>query len=158
MIPYELVNAIQNDAVVPGDNWYLTGVTRTHLTAETALAIHDHLLKMRASHPLLGHFIMIWEYYPLAQRIMSVKSDAMAFRMRTADLGCLIGLQWDSSVKDEKVKAKARELATEHRNFCEKLIKAQAGYLQRAEADKDVAYGNYGKSISLTRKGIPALT
>jgi hypothetical protein len=150
MIPYEMVNGMTNDAVVPGNNWYFSGITRTHLTAETAVEIHEHLLKVRASHSLLGDFVMMWEYYPLAQKIKSVKSDAMAFRMRTADLGCLLGLRWDGSVKDEKVKVKAKELVTEHRLFCEKLVKAQKGYLQRAEADKDIAYGNYGKLITPT--------
>ena len=158
MIPYEVLNGITNYAVVPGDNWYLTGVTRTHLVAETAVAIHDHLLRMRAAHPLLRDFIMMWEYYPLAQKVMTVKSDATAFRMRTTDLGCLLGLRWDGSVKDEEVKAKAKELATEHRIYCEKLIRAQKGYLQRPEADKEIGYGNYGKLINSTRRGLPSLT
>lgn len=149
MIPYEVLNSITNDAALPGKNVCASGISRTHLTAETAVAIHSQLLKMRASHPLLGDFIMIWEYYPAAQRIMSVRPDAMAFRMRTPDLGCLITLKWDGSVKDKEVEARARHLVTEHRVFCEKLIKDQAGYLQRPEADKDVAYGNYGRTINL---------
>ena len=151
MIPYEVLNSITNYAAPPGKNWYVSGLTRTHLSAETAVAIHDHLLKVRASHPLLQEFVMVWEYYPMAQRIMSVKSDATAFRMRTADLACLLSLNWDGSVKDEEVEAKAKELVTEHRIFCEKLIKAQEGYLQRPDADKDIAYGNYGESITHTR-------
>jgi hypothetical protein len=158
MIPYEMVNSMMNDALIPGNNWYFTGITRTHLVPETAVAIHDHLMKMRSSHPLLGEFQMMWEYYPLARRVTSVKPDAMAYRMRTADLGCLLGLKWDGSVKDEEVKARAKELAREHRSFCEKLIKAQEGYLQRPEADKDVAYGNYGKSIVLPEKVLSSLT
>ena len=100
MIPYEMVNTMMNDVVLPGNNWYFSGITRTHIVAETAVAIHDHLLKSRASHPHLGEFSMIWEYYPMAQRLMSVKSDATAFRMRTSDLGCLLGMKWDGSVKD----------------------------------------------------------
>jgi exoribonuclease II len=145
MIPYEVLNSITNSAAEPGNNWYVSGITRTHLTAETAIAIHDHLVKMRASHPLFGGFVMGWEYYPMVPRIMSVKPDATAFRMRTPDLGCLITLKWDGSVKDEDVKAKAKEVVTEHRIFCEKAIQAQPGYLPRADAaDKDIGYGNYG--------------
>ena len=151
MIPYEAVNAITNYAAPPGKNWYVSGLTWTHLTAETAIGIHDHLLKTRASHPLLGEYTMIWEYYPLTQKITSVKPDAMAFRMRTPDLGCLMSVKWDGDVKDEAIVAKAKELVTEHRIFCEKLIKAQAGYLQRPEADKDVGYGNYGTLTKPTR-------
>ena len=146
-IPYEAVNGMMNHVAPPGKNWYASGLTRTHLTADTAIAIYDHLEKMRASHPLLGEFFTVWDYYPMTNKIMSVKSDAMAFRMRTPDLPCFFLVKWDGDVKDEAVKAKAKELVTEHRAFCEKLIKAQAGYLQRPEADKDVAYGNYGKLI-----------
>ena len=156
MIPYEVVNSIGNHAAPPGNNYYYTGIARTHLTAETAIAIHDHLLKMRASHPLLGEFAMVWVYYPMTQKVMSVKADAMAFRVRTPHLGCLISLKWDGRVTDEGIKAKAKELVTEHRIFCEGLIKAQAGYLQRPEANKDIVYGNYGKSTN--RKGLPTLT
>jgi len=150
MIPYEVVNGITNHSATPGHNYYFTGITRTHLTVQTALAIHDHLLKMRASHPLLGEFAMVWQYYPMVQKIMSVKSDATAFRMRTPDMGCLVSLKLDSSVKDEEVKAKAKELLTKHRLFCEKLILSQAGDLQRPESDNGAAYGNYGKSINPT--------
>ena len=150
MIPYEKVNGITNHTATPGNNYYLTGIIRTHLTAQTAVAIHDHLLKMRSSHPLLGEFAMVWQYYPMAQKIMSVKSDAMAFRMRTPDLGCLLALKLDGSVKDEAVEAKAKELITEHRIFCEKRIISQARDLQRPESDKGAAYGNYGKSINST--------
>ena len=157
MIPYEVLNTITNHAALPGKNCFLSGTTRTHLTAETAVAIHDHLLKMRASHPLLGEFAMIWEYYPLAQKLTSVKPDAMAFRMRTPDLGCVIALKWDGKMKDEEVKAKAKELVKEHRIFCERIIKAQTGYLQRLEADKDIAYGNYGMLLEPLRKGFLSL-
>ena len=157
MIPYEALNSITNHMAPTGKNWYLTGLTRTHLTAETAIAIHDHLLKMRASHPLLGDFAQVWEYYPLAQKVTSVKPDATAFRMRTPDLPSLLLMKWDGDVKDEAVKAKAKELVTEHRIFCEKLIKAQPGYLQRPDADKDISYGNYGELIKLTRKRVPPL-
>lgn len=148
MVPYEAINTMVNDVCPPGNNWYFSGITRTHVIAETAVAIYDNLLKARAAHPLLGEFYMMWEYYPLAQRLTSVKPDAMAFRMRTSDLACLLGLKWDGSVKDEKVKARAKELVTEHRTFCQNLINAQEGYRQRPEADKDVAYGNYGKLIN----------
>jgi hypothetical protein len=147
MIPYEAVNSMMNDVAAPGKNWYASGLTRTHLTAETTIAIHGHLQKMRDSHPLLGEFLMIWEYYPMAKKVMDVKSDATAFRMRTPDMPCFLLLKWNGDVKDEAVKAKAKELVTQHRNFSEKLIKAQPGYLQRPEADKEVAYGNYGKLI-----------
>lgn len=150
MIPYEVVNGFVNHTAAPGNHYYITGITRTHLTVQTATAIHDHLLKMRASHPLLGEFIMAWQYYPMVQKIMSVKPDAMAFRMRTPDLGCLVSLKLDGSVKDEEVKAKAKELIMEHRLFCEKLINSQAGDPQWPESDKEVAYANYGKSISPT--------
>jgi len=145
MIPYEVLNGITNHTAPPGNTYYYTGITRTHLTAQTAVAIHNHLVKMRASHPLLREFAMVWQYYPMTQKIMSVKSDAMAFRMRTPDMGCLLSLKLDGSVKDEEVKAKAKELITEHRIFCEKLIKSQAG-----EPDNDSAYGSYGKSINPT--------
>ena len=158
MIPYEVVNGMTNSMAPPGNQYYFTGITRTHLTVQTAVAIHDHLLKMRASHPLLGGFAMVWLYYPMAQKIMSVKSDAMAFRMRTPDLGCLVAVKLDSSVQDEEVKAKAKELLTEHRLFCEKLIISQAGDVQRPESDKCAAYANYGKSTSPTRKRLPPLT
>ena len=152
MIPYEVLNSITNYAAPPGKNWYVSGLVRTQLTVETAIAIHDHLLKMRASHPLLGEFVMIWEYYPMAEKVMSVDPDAMAFRMRTPDLACLLSLKWDGDVKDETVKAKAKELVTEHRIFCEKLIQAQPGCPQRAQGDKGVAYGNYGKLINLLKR------
>ena len=158
MIPYETLNGITNHAALPGSNWYFTGLARTHLTAETAVAIHDHLLKMRGSDPLFREFSMVWQYYPMTQKIMSVKSDAMAFRLRTPHLGCLLSLKLDGSTKDEEVKTRAKELVTEHRIFCEKLINSQASYLQRQGADKDIAYGNYGKSIGHTRKELPPLT
>ena len=158
VIPYEVLNGITNHAAPPGNNWYYTGIARTHLTAETAVAIHDHLQKMRASHPLFGEISMVWQYYPMAKKVMSVKSDAMAFRMRTPHLGCLLSLKLDGSVKDEEVKAKAKELLTEHRIFCEKLIKDQTDPLQRPEADKGIAYGNYGQSIKPARKGSLPLT
>ena len=99
---------------------------------------------------------MVWVYYTLTQRIMSVKADAMAFRVRTLHLGCLLSLKWDGRVTDQGIKAKAKELVTEHRVFCEELIKAHAGYLQRPEADKDIPYEIYGKSTN--RKGLPPLT
>ena len=158
MVPYEAINTMVNDVCPPGNNWYFSGITRTHVIAETAVAIYDNLLKARAAHPLLGEFYMMWEYYPLAQRLTSVKPDAMAFRMRTSDLACLLGLKWDGSVKDEKVKARAKELVTEHRTFCQNLINAQEGYRQRPEADKDVAYGNYGKLINPSLRRLPSLT
>jgi len=158
MIPYEALNGLTNHAALPGSNWYFTGIARTHLTAETAVAIHDHLLKIRASNPLFREFSMVWQYYPMTQKITSVKSDAMAFRLRTPHLGCLISLKLDGSVKDEEVKARAKELLTEHRIFCEKLINSQAGYLQRPGADKDAAFGNYGKPIIHPRKKLPPLT
>jgi len=93
---------------------------------------------------------MIWEYYPLVQRVTSVKQDAMAFRMRTADRSCVFSLHWDGNVKDEEVKVKAKELVAEHRIFCENLLKAK---VQRPEADKDIGYGNYGKSPTLLERG-----
>lgn len=158
MIPYEALNGITNHAALPGSNWYYTGIARTHLTPETAIAIHDHLLKMRASHPLLGEISMVWQYYPMMQKIMSVKPDAMAFRMRTPHLGCLFSLKLDGSVKDEEVKAKAKELVTEHRVFCEKHINSQAGSLQQPGVDRDIAYGNYGKWFNSIRKTLPLLT
>jgi hypothetical protein len=89
---------------------------------------------------------------------MSVKPDATAFRMRTPDLGCLISLKLDCSMKGEEVKAKAKQLVTEHRVFCEKAIQAQAGYLPRPEKDKDIGYGSFGNSINSTRNELPALT
>jgi hypothetical protein len=67
MIPYEVLNGIMNHVAAPGTNWTVSGIARAHLTAETAIAIYDHLLKMRASHPLLGEFTMAWQYYPMAQ-------------------------------------------------------------------------------------------
>ncbi len=158
MIPYEVVNGMINRMAPPGNHYYFTGITRTHLTVQTAVAIHDHLLKMRASHPLLGGFAMEWMYYPMVQKIMSVKPEDMAFRMRTPDLGCLLALKLDGSVKDEEAKAKAKELLTEHRLFCEKLIISQAGDIQQPESDKCAAYASLGKSISPTRKRLPPLT
>ena len=150
MIPYEVLNGITNHTAAPGNHYYFTGITRTHLTVQTAAAIHDHLLKMRASHPLLGEFAMVWHYYPMVQKMMSVKPDAMAFRMRTPDLGCLVSLKLDGSVKDEEVKAKAKELIMEHRLYCEKLIISQAGDLWRPESDKGAVYANFGPSIRPT--------
>ena len=76
---------------------------------QTPDAIHAHLLKMRTPHPRLGEFAMIWDYYPLAQKVSSVKLDAMAFRMRTTDLSCLLVLKWDGEVKDEEVQVKAHQ-------------------------------------------------
>ena len=157
MIPYEALNGITNHAAVPGKHYYVSGTTRTYLTAETAVAIHDHLLKMRASHPRLGEFVMIWEYYSSGKKVTSVEPDAMAFRMRTSDLPCLLVLKWDGEIKDEEVKAKAEQLVTEHCTFCEKLIKAQPGYLQRPEADKGVSYGNYSGLIESILQGFPPL-
>lgn len=136
-IPYEVLNSLSNQALST-DNYYFSGGSRVSLSVDAATVIHDNLLQIRRAHPWLGGSTVLWEYYPM-HKIMEVKPDAMAFRMRTSSKHLLIAFRWKDD--DPALTPKAKALVEGLRTLLEAQLKEKT---DTEDLDKDIGYGNYG--------------
>jgi len=103
-IPYEKLNAIQNDFVNHGNGSYMKSVAHNG----PDFAINKRLLEKLAEMQLKDiKSAVIFEYLP-QNKVMAVPNGTMAFH-RTGKTSVLVTLQWDNAISDRS--KEAREIA-----------------------------------------------
>jgi hypothetical protein len=146
MIPYELLNTMQNELVPYGINYHLTGTLRGKKPVESQAAqdIFNQIIQIASApgdctsngDPAIS---ILWEFLHL-KKAASVPPDATAFRMRvdTLSLPLLITWEGDSAEATKDAKERLRRV----RELVERNLKDTfAGGM----SEDDTGYGNYGE-------------
>jgi hypothetical protein len=146
MIPYEMVNSLQNGLVPYGLNYHFTGTVRGGSPAEpeTAQEMFNQMISISSlpggcatsSPPTI---IVLWEFFHL-KKAASVPADATAFRMRVehAPMPMLISWEGDGSEATRDAKERLGRL---------KLVVEEGlkGTFTGGMSENDTGYGNYGE-------------
>lgn len=165
MIPYEKLNAMQNDGIPYGINYHLNGVTRTVVPADVGLAVFNKLIEtanapsstiatstpsLNAAHPNSATndivapeakldsepvMVLLWEYYNLNKQ-SSIPADATAYRMRVKRPLVTLLITWKGDSVGASKDAKAR--LTAMKMFCEGAF----GSVKAKVEEDDTGYGN----------------
>ncbi|KAG8813260.1 hypothetical protein FRC17_001619 [Serendipita sp. 399] len=108
MIPFEKLNAMQNDNISYGQNYHLTGFTRPSLPPDVASKAFDELVET-ANAPSEAdlQMVLIWEYHIL-RKLSSVSPDATAFPMRIQRPLTVMLITWNKDSDQLTADAKSR--------------------------------------------------
>jgi hypothetical protein len=152
-LPYEKLNAMQNQAIPYGINYHLNGIVRADLPPPAAGAIFNTLVSTanapspyksinpttNAEEPNVVVLTILWEFYNLKKQCAPAP-DAMAFRMRVPySLATLIAT-W--SADGEEASKEAKERLRSLKTVCDNELRSTFGPEGRS---KDApGYGNNG--------------
>ncbi|PVG04874.1 FAD-binding domain-containing protein [Serendipita vermifera] len=149
-IPYEQLNAMQNQGAPFGGNYHYTGVIRGCLPPPTASEIFNKMMGLanipspfkainpttKAEEPDTIVLSAVWEYHNL-KKMSAVAPDATAFRMRVPHpLGLLI-LTWSADGQEAIDEAKDR--MDKFRDICEAALAPTFG--ANGRGSNDTGYG-----------------
>ncbi|KAG8809385.1 hypothetical protein FRC17_003472 [Serendipita sp. 399] len=117
MIPFEKLNAMQNDNISYGQNYHLTGFTRPSLPPDVASKAFDMLVEI-ANAPSEAdlQMVLIWEYHIL-RKLSSVSPDATAFPMRVQRPLTVMLVTWNKD--SDQLTADAKSRLKRLQAFCE---------------------------------------
>ncbi|RPD66712.1 FAD-binding domain-containing protein [Lentinus tigrinus ALCF2SS1-7] len=109
--PYELLNALQNDVVRPGQNAYMKGCFMPDSFPRTLLPrVFERVVELSA--PEAYTVILLLEYFPLA-RVNAVPNDATAYRRGLRpNVLCLVFAKEDSQEASKYSRDVAHELTS----------------------------------------------
>lgn len=130
MLPYEKLNAMQNEAIPYNIYCHLTGITRGSLPPSAASAIFEILLTIanapspfkatnpttNAEEPNTIGMSILWEYWNLKKQ-STPAPDATAFRMRVPYPMAPLGIFWSAEGMEASQEAKGR--LKEMKAFCD---------------------------------------
>jgi hypothetical protein len=150
MMPYELLNTMQNEMVPAGLNYSFTGSLRGTKPVEpqAAQAMFDRMRQI-ASTPgdctVNGDptILIIWEFHHL-KKAASVPADATAFRMREETATLPIVIKWEGD-SPEAIKDAEERLRQVKQIVDENLRDSFVG----GKSEKTTGYGNYGQCRAL---------
>ena len=146
MIPYELLNAMQNDMVPYGHNYHITGTLRGKKPVESQASqdIFNRMVQIASTHGDCrangdAAITILWEFLHL-KKAVSVPPDATAFRMRvdSPSLPMMITWEGDSAEATKDAKERLRQV----RQVVDENVKDT--FVSGMSAD-DTGYGNYGE-------------
>jgi hypothetical protein len=155
MMPYELLNTMQNEMMPAGRNYSLTSALRGKKPVEpqAAQAMFDRMVQL-ASAPgdctVNGDptIMIIWEFLHL-KKVASVPVDATAFRMREETCSVPTLIIWDGDSAEATKDAKER-LRQVKQVVDENLKDTFVG----GKSENATGYGNYGEYRALLEDNI----
>jgi len=148
MIPYEVMNTLQNPMLPYGASYHFTSTVRGNKAVEPQAAqnMFNRMMELAnspkgcatSSPPMV---LILWEYLNL-KKAASVPADATAFRMRLEypSLPLLIHWEGDSAEATKDAKERLRQL----KRVVEENVK---GTFPPENEDSSTGYGNYGMSL-----------
>ncbi|KAG8802748.1 hypothetical protein FRC16_008771 [Serendipita sp. 398] len=138
-IPYENLNALQNDNVKYNQNYHLTGSTRASLPPDVAKTVFDKLLETANSPSEADlQMVLIWEYHIL-KRLASVSPDATAFPMRVQRPLTVMLVTWTGD--DSQLTADAKKRLDVIKAFSDEAL-APAFEEKGGKTELDTGYSN----------------
>jgi hypothetical protein len=146
MIPYELLNTMQNDMIPYGANYHLTGTLRGKKPVETEAAqgMFNRMLQISSAPGACTAngdptIMILWEFLHL-KKAASVPADATAFRMRVESPSIPMLISWGGESTEATKDAKER-LRKMRQIVDENLKDTFVGGM----GEDDTGYGNYGE-------------
>jgi len=146
MIPYELVNTMQNDLVPYGHNYHITGTLRGKkpVEAQASQDVFNRMLQIASTPGACSAngdptMTILWEFFHL-QKAVGVPSDATAFRMREASPQLPMVITWEGDSAEATKDAKER-LRQVKQAIDENVKDTFVGGMSK----DDTGYGNYGQ-------------
>lgn len=138
MIPYERLNAMQNEAIPYNINCFLNGITRGSLPPSSAAAIFSQMMALanapsqyRAINPTTKEeepntlaIVILWEFWNLKKQ-STPSPDATAYRMRVPYPVAPMGVFWSSD--DSKAGQEAKERLKALKMFCDNELRPTFG-------------------------------
>ncbi|KAG8799467.1 hypothetical protein FRC17_007132 [Serendipita sp. 399] len=118
MIPYEKVNALNNENNNVGGNHKITAYNRPSLTPEVATKVFDKLIQTGSARDDI-RIVFLWEYHNL-KKFSSVASDATAFSGRIPRPLIIMIVNWVGD--SDELKADALNRLEQVRSFTEQAL------------------------------------
>ncbi|KAG8751911.1 hypothetical protein FRC14_007520 [Serendipita sp. 396] len=139
MIPYENLNALQNDHTKYNQNYHFVGGIRTSVTPDVAKTVFDNMLETtNAPSEADMKMVLIWEYHVL-KKLASVSSDATAFPMRVPRPITVMMINWTGD--DEQSALDARQRLDAIKAFSDEAL-APAFEEKGGKTELDTGYTN----------------
>ncbi|KAG8783802.1 hypothetical protein FRC20_003754 [Serendipita sp. 405] len=139
MIPYEKLNALQNDHTKYNQNYHFTGGIRTSISPDVAKKVFDKMLETtNAPSEADMKMVVIWEYHVL-KKLASVSSDATAFPMRVQRPVTVMMVNWTGD--DEQLTLDARQRLDAIKAFSDEAL-APAFEEKGGKTELDTGYTN----------------
>jgi hypothetical protein len=153
MMPYELLNTMQNAMMPAGLNYSLTSSMRGKkpVDPQAAQAIFDRMVQAASAPGACAvngdpTIMVIWEFIHL-KKVASVPVDATAFRMREETPSVPILIMWDGDsaegTKDAEERLRQVKQAADE-NFKDSFV--------GGKSENTTGYGNYGECSDLFSK------
>jgi hypothetical protein len=146
MIPYEMVNSLQNELVPYGANYHMTGTVRGDKPAESEVAqeIFNQMLDISSLQGACAStstpsMVVLWEFFHL-KKAASVPADATAFRMRVEHSAMPVLIKWEGESTEATNDAKERL-----RRLKQVIEKGLRETFAGGMGENDTGYGNYGE-------------
>jgi hypothetical protein len=153
MMPYEKLNAMQNEAIPYNVNCFLNGITRGSLPPSSASAIFNEMMSLanapsphKAINPTTNQeepnsltLIILWEFWNLKKQ-SAPAPDATAYRMRVPYPVAPMGVFW--SAEGTEASQEARDRLRALRMFCDKELRPTFG--TDGPSANGTGYGNAG--------------
>ncbi|KAI5117034.1 hypothetical protein M0805_002250 [Coniferiporia weirii] len=146
-VPYERLNAMQNDFALADRNRYMTGLLQTSIRAETATQILDAVVSASADPDSAASQLALmaaFEYFPI-NKVITVPRDATAFENRTTSQNVMVNCSWGSHETLTPEEGLMTGRAKVHA-----VVRLIAGFEKDAEAAETRAYGNYSSEADTT--------
>ncbi|KAG8743231.1 hypothetical protein FRC10_000232 [Ceratobasidium sp. 414] len=137
-LPYELVNAQQNEQAQPGDNMYMTGTSRNNFSPDVARALFTTFSEI-AVPPHHGSAVIV-EYLPL-HLVRAHSSELSAFPGRAKGDNIVFLVHWSRDNEEGSLEG-ARAHATRLKETIWESERAAGGDVD------STGYGNYRESNS----------
>ncbi|KAK2466421.1 hypothetical protein APHAL10511_002063 [Amanita phalloides] len=128
-VPYERLNAIQNDFARPGQGVYVKAVTQEGPDLTVSKRLFEKTVELHLKD--FKHAVL-FEYFPL-KKIMAVPNGTMAFR-RNEKISALTVLRWDNALCD-----RTHEARLVAHDICGSIL----GDISHLNDPSSFAYGNY---------------
>jgi hypothetical protein len=145
MMPYEVVNTLQNDAFPHGAGYHLNGTIRGKKPVETQAAqeMFDQMLQIASAPGACSSngdptIIIVWEFINM-KRAASIPVDATAYRMRAETPSLALVIHWQGESTEATRDAKERLLKV--RQIADENLKDT---FVGGRGEDVTGYGNYG--------------